>query len=148
VAVCFAVALSTGKAQPSQMEAGPAGYHEDMFLLQSLLYSPRPQPSLKPAKPNAMPMLSLITFSLLPVTSFQPIGTSTMGISALSASINISTSKIQPSLCMYGTIYGNEGRENSLKPHCVSRMSDVLGVVRVQISKWKARMRVLRSNER
>ena len=45
-------------------------------------------------------MLSLMTFSLLPPTSFHPIGTSTIGMSALSASMSISTSKIQPSECM------------------------------------------------
>lgn len=119
-----------------------------MILPQSLLYMPAPQHTLKIAKPIAIPKLSLMTFNLLPLTSFHPTGTSTMGMSALSASINISTSKIQPSLCMYGMMCGREGREKSLKPHWVSLMCEVFGVVRVHMRRWKARMRVFRRSDR
>lgn len=83
----------------------------------ALRYTPNIQLSRRIASPHAIPRLSLMTFSLLPITSFQPTATSAMGIFALSANMSISTSKIQPSLCIYGMIYGSAARENSLKPH-------------------------------
>lgn len=45
-------------------------------------------------------------------------------------------------------MYGNEGREKSLKPHCVSRMAAVAGGVRRRMSRWKENIRKLRKKER
>lgn len=111
-------------------------------------YTPTAHPARSTARPHAIPRLSHSTFSLLPPTSCHAIGTSTTGILADSASISISTSKIQPSLCMCGMMYGSDAREKSLKPHCVSRMADVAGGVRTRRRKWKECMRNWRIKDR
>lgn len=89
-------------------------------------------------------MLSRMTFSLLPLTSFQPIAISATGMRALSASMSCSTSKIQPSECMYGTMSGKAALENSLNPHCVSLIREVFGGVMTQMRRWKEYMRKFR----
>jgi hypothetical protein len=109
---------------------------------------PNNQHARSKAKPQAMPMLSQTTFNLLPMTSFHPMATSIMAMSALSANISISTSKIQPSECMYGMMYGKVGREKSLNPHCVSLIRAVAGGVMMRRRMWKECMRKLRSFER
>lgn len=43
---------------------------------------------------------------------------------------------------------GRAAREKSLKPHWVSRMREVAGGVRMVRTRWKDRMRKLRSAER
>lgn len=111
-------------------------------------YIPVPQANRRTANPHAIPKLSHTTFSLLPPTSLHPTGTSTTGIPALSANINISTSKIHPSECIYGMIYGSASRENNLNPHCVSRMRPVAGGVKSLSSKWKECMRRFLRKER
>lgn len=45
-------------------------------------------------------------------------------------------------------MYGNEGREKSLNPHCVSRMAAVAGGVSRRMSRWKENIRKLRNRER
>lgn len=45
-------------------------------------------------------------------------------------------------------MYGNEGREKSLNPHCVSRMAAVAGGVRRRMSRWKESIRKVRKKER
>ena len=45
-------------------------------------------------------------------------------------------------------MYGNEGREKSLKPHWVSRIAAVAGGVKRRRRRWKECMRRLRRNER
>lgn len=114
----------------------------------SLRYTPTIHAALRMASPQAMPKESQTTFSLLPPTSFHPIATSAIGIPALSASMSISTSKIQPSLCMYGMMYGRAGRVNSLKPHWVSLIDDVAGGVRRRSRRWKECMRAFRKKDR
>ena len=119
-----------------------------LLLYQDLLYTPNVHAARRIAKPQAIPKLSHKTFSLLPFTSFQPTGTSATGMLADSANISISTSKIQPSECMYGIIYGNDGRENNLNPHCVSRIAAVAGGVKSRRKRWKECIRKFRRNER
>lgn len=113
-----------------------------------LRYTPNPHAALSTANPHAIPRLSHTTLSLLPLTSFQPMGTSTTGMPAASASISISTSKIQPSECMLGMMYGSAGREKSLKPHWVSWMAAVAGGVRRRRRRWNECIKRLRRKER
>ena len=118
-----------------------------MFLRQAL-YIPNAERSRRAIKSSAMPTLSFNIFILLPPTSFQPIGTSTTKIFDLSASMSISTSKIQPWECIYGSIYGKHGLEKSLKPHWVSFNLAVAAGASNRRNKWKRIMRKLRSLDR
>jgi hypothetical protein len=87
-----------GCSTPSYSTPSPNA-NRPPYLLE---YTPIIQAPLNTASPHAIPILSQTTFNLLPLTSFHPTGTSTIGIIAPSLNINISTSKIQPSMCMYG----------------------------------------------
>lgn len=88
---------------------------------------------------------SLTTFSLLPATSCHCTATSATGIPSCFASRRSSTSNIQVARCCAGKICCAARRENSLNPHCVSRICPTPTMRRIVCKPY---MRMLRSTER
>ena len=85
------------------------------------------------------------TCSLLPETSCHSMGTSATGIRSYFASSNSSTSKIHVARCWTGNICCAARRENSLKPHWVSRMCPTPTMRRMV---WRPYISTLRIIER
>jgi len=128
--LCVTSGTLVGEAIRDDSLASLAIYiYTQLFPSIYVAYTPIAHANLKIANPHAIPKLSHTTFNLLPFTSCHPTGTSTIGMPALSANINISTSKIHPSECICGTINGSAALENSLNPHCVSPILLVAGGV-------------------
>ena len=88
---------------------------------------------------------AVTTFNLLPGTSCHSIGTSATGMDSCIARSRSSTSNIQVGRRCAGKICCAAVRENSLKPHWVSRIWPTPRIRRIV---WKPYIRILRRTER